>query len=97
MQPRRAVGPAEYVQEGAGHPGRPVATILDTKGPEIRIKTFADGPVTLEQGQGFILTTDDVPGDGRRVSVTYANLHKEVGPGCASWWTTASSSCGSRR
>ena len=62
--------------------GAPVATILDTKGPEIRIKTFADGPVTLEQGQGFILTTDDVPGDGRRVSVTYANLHKEVGPGC---------------
>ena len=33
--------------------GAPVATILDTKGPEIRIKTFADGPVTLEQGQGF--------------------------------------------
>ena len=62
--------------------GAPVATILDTKGPEIRIKTFADGPVTLEQGQGFILTTDDVPGDGHRVSVTYANLHKEVGPGC---------------
>ena len=48
--------------------GAPVATILDTKGPEIRIKTFADGPVTLEQGQGFILTTDDVPGDGHRVS-----------------------------
>ena len=62
--------------------GAPVATILDTKGPEIRIKTFADGPVTLEQGQGFILTTDDVPGDGHRVSVPYANLHKEVGPGC---------------
>ena len=62
--------------------GVPVATILDTTGPEIRIKTFADGPVTLEQGQGFILTTDDVPGDVRRVSVTYANLHKEVGPGC---------------
>ena len=39
--------------------GAPVATILDTKGPEIRIKTFADGPVTLEQGQGFIMTTDD--------------------------------------
>ena len=59
-----------------------MATILDTKDAEIRIKTFADGPVTLEQGQGFILTTDDVPGDGHRVSVTYANLHKEVGPGC---------------
>ena len=59
-----------------------IPIMIDTKGPEIRIKTFADGPVTLEQGQGFILTTDDVPGDGHRVSVTYANLHKEVGPGC---------------
>ena len=62
--------------------GAPVATILDTKGPEIRIKTFADGPVTLEQGQGFILTTDDVPGDGHRVSVTYTASMGEVGPGC---------------
>ena len=62
--------------------GAPVATILDTKGPEIRIKTFANGPVTLNQGQTFTLTTDDVPGDETQVSVTYENLHKEVGPGC---------------
>ena len=62
--------------------GAPVATILDTKGPEIRIKTFANGPVTLKQGQTFTLTTDDVPGDATQVSVTYENLHKEVGPGC---------------
>ena len=62
--------------------GAPVATILDTKGPEIRIKTFANGPVTLNQGQEFTLTTDDVPGDENQVSVTYENLHQEVGPGC---------------
>ena len=62
--------------------GAPVATILDTKGPEIRIKTFADGPITLKQGDSFTLTTQDVPGDASRVSVTYANLHNEVGPGC---------------
>ena len=62
--------------------GAPVATILDTKGPEIRIKTFADGPVTLTQGDTFTLTTDDVPGDATQVSVTYENLHEEVGPGC---------------
>ena len=61
--------------------GRPVATILDTKGPEIRIKTFEKGPITLERGQDFTLTTDDVPGDGRRVSVTYQNLHEELKPG----------------
>ena len=61
--------------------GVPVATILDTKGPEIRIKTFEEGSVTLERGQDFTLTTDDVPGDGRRVSVTYQNLHEELKPG----------------
>ena len=62
--------------------GVPVATILDTKGPEIRIKTFENGPVTLEKGQTFTLTTDDAAGTQERVSVTYANLHNEVGPGC---------------
>ncbi|MCI8478856.1 MAG: pyruvate kinase [Oscillospiraceae bacterium] len=61
--------------------GLPVATILDTKGPEIRIKSFECGSVTLERGQDFILETLDAPGDAHRVSVTYKNLHKEVGPG----------------
>ena len=62
--------------------GAPVATILDTKGPEIRVKTFENSPVTLERGQTFVLHTDDVPGDQNQVSVTYQNLHNEVGPGC---------------
>ncbi len=62
--------------------GAAVATILDTKGPEIRIKTFEDGPVTLAEGADFTLTTRDVPGDGTIVSVTYADLHKELSPGC---------------
>ncbi len=62
--------------------GRPVATILDTKGPEIRIRTFANGPITLKQGDVFTLTTEDVPGDQSRVSVTYSQLHKELAPGC---------------
>ena len=62
--------------------GSPVATMLDTKGPEIRIKTFAKGPVTLEKGAQFVLDTEDVAGDETQVSVTYQNLHKEVGPGC---------------
>ncbi len=61
--------------------GAPVATMLDTKGPEIRVKTVADGPVTLEKGQDFILTTEDVVGDAHRVAVTYENLHKELVPG----------------
>ncbi len=61
--------------------GRPVATILDTKGPEIRIKTFAAGPITLNPGDTFTLTTDDVEGDNTKVSVTYASLHEELSVG----------------
>ena len=61
--------------------GRPVATILDTKGPEIRIRSFANGPITLKQGDTFTLTTEDVPGDQTQVSVTYADLHRELGEG----------------
>ncbi|MBD5162592.1 MAG: pyruvate kinase [Oscillibacter sp.] len=61
--------------------GRPVATILDTKGPEIRIKSFTSKSVELETGARFTLTTADVPGDAARVSVTYENLHQEVEPG----------------
>ena len=61
--------------------GRPVATILDTKGPEIRIKSFAEKSVTLNAGDAFTLTTDEVEGDSTRVSVTYAGLHEELSPG----------------
>lgn len=62
--------------------GAAVATILDTKGPEIRVKTFASGSVTLAEGAAFTLTTRDVPGDESGVSVTYSNLHNELKPGC---------------
>ena len=61
--------------------GRPVATILDTKGPEIRIRSFAEKSVTLSAGDTFILTTEDVVGDNTRVSVTYEKLHEELAPG----------------
>lgn len=61
--------------------GRPVAAMLDTKGPEIRIKTFKDGPITLAEGGIFTLTTREVEGDSTQVSVTYANLHNEVEKG----------------
>ena len=61
--------------------GRPVATILDTKGPEIRIKSFQEKSVELTPGESFTLTTADAPGDQTRVSVTYEKLHQEVEPG----------------
>ncbi len=59
----------------------PVATLLDTKGPEIRLKEFAAGKVELKEGQQFIITMDDVMGDETKVSVTYKNLNKDVKPG----------------
>lgn len=62
--------------------GAAVATILDTKGPEIRVKTFEKGPVTLSEGGTFTLTTREVLGDENCVSVTYADLHSELYPGC---------------
>ena len=60
---------------------RPIAIMLDTKGPEYRIKTFKDGPITLKKGDMFTLCVDDVPGDETRVSVNYAGLADDLEPG----------------
>ena len=60
---------------------RPVAALLDTKGPEIRLRDFTDGKVELKDGQTFILTTDEIMGDAKRVSITYKNLPEDVKPG----------------
>ncbi len=61
--------------------GSPVATILDTKGPEIRIKSFETKSVELTAGDTFTLTVDDVPGTASKVSVTYPKLNQEVSEG----------------
>ena len=61
----------------------PVATLLDTKGPEVRVKSFRDGRVTLQNGQLFTLTADDVEGDETHVSITYKNLPQDVKVGGA--------------
>ena len=61
--------------------GRPVATILDTKGPEIRIRSFETKSITLEPGDSFTLTTQDIVGNQGWVSVTYPKLHEELSPG----------------
>lgn len=58
--------------------GVPVAAILDTKGPEIRVKKFADGAVELVPGADFVLCAEDVEGSVERVSVTYPNLAEEL-------------------
>lgn len=56
----------------------PIALMLDTKGPEYRIKTFKDHKVTLKDGDEFTFTTDEVEGDETKVSVNYKNLVKEL-------------------
>ncbi|MBQ8535881.1 MAG: pyruvate kinase [Clostridia bacterium] len=59
----------------------PIATMLDTKGPEIRIGTFKNGRVELQKGQPFTLTTREVEGDESIVSVSYKNLVSDVRAG----------------
>ena len=59
----------------------PIAAMLDTKGPEIRTGDFMNERVTLEAGQIFTLTTEDVLGDQSRVSITYKDLPRDVKPG----------------
>ncbi len=61
--------------------GKPIALLLDTKGPEIRIGTFAGGATELSRGQSFTLTTEAVEGDNSRVSVSYHNLPHVLAPG----------------
>ena len=61
--------------------GLPVATLLDTKGPEIRLKDFENGKAQLEAGQEFILTTEDILGTEKKASITYKNLKKDVKEG----------------
>ena len=54
--------------------GLPIAIMLDTKGPEYRIKTFENGKITLAEGDTFTFTTDEVEGNQERVSVNYVHL-----------------------
>ncbi len=59
----------------------PIAIMLDTKGPEYRIKTFKDGQITLREGDTFTFTTDEVEGDQTRVSVNYKGLMDDLSVG----------------
>lgn len=59
----------------------PVATMLDTKGPEIRLKDIEGGRTELVAGQKFILTTEELLGNNEKVSITYKNLKNDVSVG----------------
>lgn len=59
----------------------PLPIMLDTKGPEFRIKTFKEGKVLLNEGDTFRFTSEDIVGDNRRVGVSYDRLCEEMHPG----------------
>lgn len=63
--------------------GLPVAALLDTKGPEIRLGDFETGKVQLQQGQEFTLTARDILGTEKEVSITYKDLAKDLKPGAS--------------
>lgn len=61
--------------------GMPVGIMLDTKGPEIRTKTYKDGKIEIVEGQQFTLTTRDIEGDNTIVSISYEGLPNDVTEG----------------
>ncbi|GAB7388640.1 pyruvate kinase [Bacillaceae bacterium] len=71
----------ERIRQAAQETGRTVAILLDTKGPEIRTGVLKEEPVELVQGETIVLTTEEIPGDASRVSVTYEGLPQDVRPG----------------
>jgi pyruvate kinase len=69
------------VREASDASGRGVGVLVDLQGPKIRLGTFAEGPVLLEPGAEFIVTTEDVAGDVTMVSTTHVGLPNDVQPG----------------
>ena len=69
------------IREISGRLRLPVAILLDTKGPEFRIRTFAKGKVTLKAGDTFTFRAGDAPGDRKGVGVSFEGLARDVKPG----------------
>jgi len=69
------------VREASRASGRAVGVLVDLQGPKIRTGRFADGSVTLVNGERFTITVDDILGDQDRVSTTYKGLPGDVSPG----------------
>ncbi|MBO5479840.1 MAG: pyruvate kinase [Clostridia bacterium] len=61
--------------------GAPLPILLDTKGPEFRIRTFKDGKITLNEGDEFCFTAEEVEGDSSRVSVSYKGICEDMNVG----------------
>ena len=59
----------------------PLPILLDTKGPEFRIRTFRNGKINLKEGDRFTFTTEEIEGDETRVSVSYKGICEDMNPG----------------
>ncbi|CAM3487625.1 pyruvate kinase [Brevibacillus invocatus] len=69
------------IRQAAEEAGKPVAILLDTKGPEIRTGTLSVDAVELVEGNRIVLTTEEVAGTAEKVSITYDELPADVAPG----------------
>ena len=69
------------VRQASDESGRAIGVFADLQGPKIRLQTFADGPVTLDAGATFTITTRDVRGDHSRCGTTYEGLPGDVREG----------------
>ncbi|QJC21807.1 pyruvate kinase [Arcanobacterium buesumense] len=71
----------DWVREASEELRKPVAVLVDLQGPKIRLGRFANGPVLLEAGDIFTITTDDIEGDKERVSTTFKGLPGDCSEG----------------
>lgn len=71
----------ERVKQAREDLALPVATMMDTKGPEIRLRDFEGGRVELVSGQQFVLTTEEILGTAQRAAISYKNLKNDIEKG----------------
>lgn len=71
----------EMIKEVRKELDLPIAILLDTKGPEYRIRTFENGKIFLNAGDRFTFTTEEIVGNQEKVAVSYKNLANELHPG----------------
>ncbi len=72
-------GRMDLLKEVREEVGNPVAILLDTKGPEIRTGVLKDNKkVMLTEGEKFVLTTEEIEGDAKKVSITYTGLAEDI-------------------
>ena len=76
------LGRLEMLRKARKEVGRPIAALLDTKGPEIRTGVLEGGnKITLQEGDEITLTTEEVVGTKQKIYINYENLHEDVKPG----------------